>query len=42
MKNLVERSRQVQSNFAAGREGSLSDRDLLIVMVIAVRVLARR
>ena len=34
------RSRQMQDNFAAGRAGSLSDRDLLIIIVIAVLVIA--
>jgi hypothetical protein len=37
---LAERSRHVQNNFAAGRAGSLSDRDLLIIIVIAVLVIA--
>ncbi len=38
---LATRSRQVQGNFAAGsRAGSLSDRDLLIIIVIAVLVIA--
>jgi hypothetical protein len=38
---LAARSRQVQDNFAAaGRAGSLSDRDLLIIIVIAVLVIA--
>jgi len=38
---LAARSRQVQNNFAAGsRAGSLSDRDLLIIIVIAVLVIA--
>jgi hypothetical protein len=37
---LAERSQQVQSNFAAGRAGSLSDRDLLIIIIIAVLVIA--
>jgi hypothetical protein len=38
---LAARSRQVQGNFAAGsRAGSLSDRDLLIIIVIAVLVIA--
>src|SRR6266404_1399350 len=37
---LAERSRQLQENFAAGRAGSLSDRDLLIIIVIAVLVIA--
>jgi len=37
---LAERSRQMQNNFAAGRAGSLSDRDLLIIIVIAVLVIA--
>ena len=37
---LAERSRQMESNFAAGREGSLSDRDLLIIIIIAVLLIA--
>ena len=37
---LAERSRQVQDNFAAGRAGSLSDRDLLIIIIVAVLVIA--
>jgi len=37
---LAERSRQMQDNFAAGRAGSLSDRDLLIIIIIAVLVIA--
>ena len=38
---LAARSRQVQGNFAAGsRAGSLSDRDLLIIIIIAVLVIA--
>jgi hypothetical protein len=37
---LAARSHQVQDNFAAGRAGSLSDRDLLIIIIIAVLVIA--
>lgn len=38
---LAARSRQMQDNFvAAGRGGSLSDRDLLIIIIIAVLVIA--
>jgi len=37
---LAGRSRQMQDNFAAGKAGSLSDRDLLIIIVIAVLVIA--
>lgn len=37
---LAARSRQMQNNFAAGRAGSLSDRDLLIIIIIAVLVIA--
>ena len=37
---LAARSRQVQDTFAAGRAGSLSDRDLLIIIIIAVLVIA--
>jgi hypothetical protein len=37
---LAERSREAQENFAAGRAGSLSDRDLLIIIIIALLVIA--
>jgi len=37
---LAARSRQMQGNFAAGRGGGLSDRDLLIIIIIAVLVIA--
>jgi hypothetical protein len=38
---LAARSRQVRHNFAGGRSaGSLSDRDLLIIIIIAVLVIA--
>jgi hypothetical protein len=37
---LAARSRQTQNNFAGGRAGSLSDRDLLIIIIIAVLVIA--
>src|SRR5467141_3615629 len=38
---LAGRSRQMQDNFAGGRSaGSLSDRDLLIIIIIAVLVIA--
>ena len=37
---LAERSRQLQNDFAAGRAGSLSDRDLLIILIIAILVIA--
>jgi hypothetical protein len=37
---LAARSRQLQENFAAGRGSSLSDRDLLIIIIIAVLVIA--
>jgi hypothetical protein len=37
---LAERSRQIEKNFAGGRAGSLSDRDLLIIIIIAVLVIA--
>src|ERR1700726_2565901 len=36
---LAARSRQMQDNFAAGRAGNLSDRDLLII-IIALLVIA--
>jgi hypothetical protein len=38
--NLSARARQLQDNFAAGRAGSLSDRDLLIILIIAILVIA--
>jgi hypothetical protein len=37
---LARRSRQLQDNFAGGRAGSLSDRDLLIILIIAILVIA--
>ena len=37
---LSARARLAQDNFAAGRAGSLSDRDLLIIIIIAVLVIA--
>jgi len=37
---LAARSRQLQENFAGGRGSSLSDRDLLIIIIIAVLVIA--
>ena len=37
---LAARSRQMQDNFAAGRAGNLSDRDLLIIIIIALLVIA--
>src|ERR1700736_5890936 len=37
---LAARSGQIHDNFAAGRAGSLSDRDLLIIIIIAVLVIA--
>ena len=37
---LAARSRELRENFAAGRAGSLSDRDLLIIIIIAVLVIA--
>jgi len=37
---LAARSRDLRENFAAGRAGSLSDRDLLIIIIIAVLVIA--
>jgi hypothetical protein len=37
---LAARSRQLQDNFAGGKAGSLSDRDLLIIIIIAVLVIA--
>lgn len=37
---LAARSRQAQDNFAGGKAGNLSDRDLLIIIIIAVLVIA--
>ena len=37
---LAARSRQLQGNFAGGRVGGLSDRDLLIILIIALLVIA--
>ena len=37
---LAARSREARRNFAGGRAGSLSDRDLLIIIIIAVLVIA--
>ena len=37
---LAARSREAQDNFSGGRAGSLSDRDLLIIIIIAVLVIA--
>jgi hypothetical protein len=37
---LAARSRELQDNFAAGKAGNLSDRDLLIIIIIAVLVIA--
>src|ERR1700687_2100693 len=37
---LAARSRRVQDKFAGGKMGSLSDRDLLIIIIIAVLVIA--
>jgi hypothetical protein len=37
---LAARSREMQRNFAGGRAGSLSDRDLLIIIIIAVLIIA--
>lgn len=37
---LAERSRQIQDNFAAGRAGSLSDRDLLVILLAAILLIA--
>ena len=37
---LAARSQQAQNNFAGGRAGSLSDRDLLIIIIIAVLLIA--
>ena len=37
---LAERSREMQNNFAAGRAGSLSDRDLLVILLVAILIIA--
>jgi hypothetical protein len=37
---LAARSREAQRNFAGGKAGSLSDRDLLIIIIIAVLIIA--
>jgi hypothetical protein len=37
---LAERSRHMESNFAAGKAGSLSDRDLLVIIIVAVLLIA--
>ena len=37
---LAARSRQLEDNFAGGRPGGLSDRDLLIILIIALLVIA--
>jgi hypothetical protein len=37
---LAQQSRQLENNFAAGRMGSLSDRDLLIIIIVAVLLIA--
>ncbi len=37
---LAARSRQLQEHFAAGSRSTLSDRDLLIIIIIAVLVIA--
>jgi preprotein translocase subunit SecF len=36
---LAERSRDAQTNFSAGKAGSLSDRDLLVILIIALLVI---
>lgn len=36
---LAERSRQIQNDFSAGKAGSLSDRDLLVILIIALLVI---
>jgi hypothetical protein len=40
LSRLATQSRQVRGNFAGGNAGSLSDRDLLIIIIIAVLVIA--
>ena len=37
---LAARSRQLRDNFAGGKAGGLSDRDLLIILIIALLVIA--
>lgn len=36
---LAERARQVQNDFSGGKAGSLSDRDLLVILIIALLVI---
>jgi preprotein translocase subunit SecF len=36
---LAERARTVQSDFSGGKAGSLSDRDLLVILIIALLVI---
>jgi len=36
---LAERSREIQNNFSGGKAGSLSDRDLLVILIIALLVI---
>ncbi|HLZ91994.1 MAG TPA: hypothetical protein VKQ28_09785 [Candidatus Acidoferrum sp.] len=40
LSKLAARSRQAQDNFSGGRAGSLSDRDLLIILIIAILIIA--
>lgn len=40
LSKLAARARTTNEDFAAGRAGSLSDRDLLIIIIIAVLVIA--
>ena len=40
LSKLATRARGVNSEFSAGRAGSLSDRDLLIIIIIAVLLIA--
>jgi hypothetical protein len=40
LSKLAKRARGVNADFSAGRAGSLSDRDLLIIIIIAVLLIA--
>ena len=40
LSKLAARARQAQNNFSGGRAGSLSDRDLLIILIIAILIIA--
>jgi len=40
LSRLAARARTVNADFAAGRAGGLSDRDLLVIIIIAILVIA--